>query len=74
MMYSPWYPNYYGMPAQQGGTCPKCGRVNAPWVATCPCYSSGGSLGPTVWSGDPPGTVSSGSTTSNQTNPGDWTP
>lgn len=24
----------------QGWTCPKCGRVNAPWVGTCPCYIS----------------------------------
>lgn len=22
----------------QGWLCPKCGRVNAPWVATCPCH------------------------------------
>ena len=30
----PTYPQYGG---QQGWVCPKCGRVNAPWVATCPC-------------------------------------
>lgn len=24
--------------APQGWVCPKCGRVNAPWVGTCPCY------------------------------------
>lgn len=21
-----------------GWRCPSCGRINAPWVATCPCY------------------------------------
>lgn len=21
-----------------GWTCPSCGRGNAPWIATCPCY------------------------------------
>jgi DNA-directed RNA polymerase subunit RPC12/RpoP len=24
-------------PHQQGWQCPKCGRGNAPWNATCPC-------------------------------------
>lgn len=23
---------------QQGWVCPKCGRVNAPWLGTCPCH------------------------------------
>lgn len=22
----------------QGWQCPKCKRINAPWVGTCPCY------------------------------------
>ena len=26
-------PNY-----AQGWVCPKCGRVNAPWVGSCMCY------------------------------------
>ncbi len=28
----------YEFPAQQGWICPKCGRVNAPWLSFCPCY------------------------------------
>lgn len=24
-------------PINYGWICPKCGRVNAPWVAACPC-------------------------------------
>ena len=30
----PSHPQYSG---QQGWVCPKCGRVNAPWVMSCPC-------------------------------------
>lgn len=31
--------DYYQMTlaAQQGWQCPVCGKVNAPWVAQCPC-------------------------------------
>lgn len=25
-------------PYAQGWVCPKCGRVNAPWVSCCPCW------------------------------------
>ena len=28
------------LPPQQGWICPKCGRVNAPWMPTCGCVSS----------------------------------
>ena len=33
---------YYNneLPPQQGWVCPKCGRVNAPWLPTCGCVSS----------------------------------
>ena len=33
---------YYNneLPPQQGWICPKCGRVNAPWLPTCGCVSS----------------------------------
>lgn len=32
---------YYNneLPPQQGWICPKCGRVNAPWMPTCDCVS-----------------------------------
>lgn len=26
-------------PMQYGWICPKCGRANAPWSATCPCVA-----------------------------------
>ena len=35
-------PNQFNTPcpnAQQGWVCPKCGRVNAPWMGTCPCFA-----------------------------------
>lgn len=31
---------YNELPPQQGWICPKCGRVNAPWMPTCGCVSS----------------------------------
>ena len=31
---------YYEILPQQGWVCPLCGRANAPWVMTCPCYES----------------------------------
>jgi hypothetical protein len=36
MQYPPaWLTEQYG--SGMGWTCPKCGRVNAPHVAECPC-------------------------------------
>ena len=35
----PYRSQEYTIPSyQQGWVCPKCGRVNAPWMGTCPCY------------------------------------
>lgn len=33
---------YYNneLPPQQGWICPKCGRVNAPWLPCCDCTVS----------------------------------
>lgn len=33
---------YYNneLPPQQGWVCPKCGRVNAPWMPTCGCVTT----------------------------------
>ena len=33
-----WYNNE--MPPKQGWICPKCGRVNAPWLPCCDCVRS----------------------------------
>ena len=35
-------PDSYTIPAAAGWECPKCGRVNAPWLATCPCFMEHG--------------------------------
>lgn len=29
----------FKFPPQMGWECPKCGRVNAPWISECPCYA-----------------------------------
>ena len=34
-------PDDYTIPPAKGWVCPLCGRANAPWVVTCPCYESG---------------------------------
>lgn len=31
---------YYPLHGNTGWICPKCGRVNAPWVAYCPCTNT----------------------------------
>ena len=31
---------YYPQHGNAGWICPKCGRVNAPWVAQCPCTNN----------------------------------
>ena len=36
----PSYEEYIKPGTQQGWICPRCGRVNAPWVMTCPCKSN----------------------------------
>jgi len=36
--YYEYYPVYCPVPVvQYGWICPKCGRVNAPWILECPC-------------------------------------
>ena len=38
LVYRPNHVNIPCLNAQQGWICPKCGRVNAPWIGTCPCF------------------------------------
>ena len=30
--------------AEQGWECPRCGRINAPWVRQCDCFRSNWSI------------------------------
>lgn len=35
-----WHCPYTQSKAEQGWECPRCGRINAPWVRQCDCSSS----------------------------------
>ena len=41
------------IPAQQGWVCPRCKRVNAPWVSQCDCKPSQISMTWEVTTGEP---------------------
>lgn len=32
-----YIPNWNNPPAAQGWECPRCGRINAPWMSQCTC-------------------------------------
>lgn len=35
-----WHCPYTSPKAEQGWECPRCGRINAPWVRQCDCSSN----------------------------------